>query len=148
MNDKELELIKKAMSLEDDGAAYYMQQAQQWHEKSVCDNFVQLSKEEELHAKWLRDLFESRKEFGDDRLFSMMEVNNPKIYDWTDIKKISDLGLKDVFKKAMEMEEASYKYYREIKSQSNDDTLIELLDALIEWEITHYKSFKEVYESL
>jgi len=148
MNDKELELIKKAMSLEDDGAAYYMYQSQQWHEQSVSDNFMNLSKEEELHSKWLRDLFRSRKDFGDDRLFSMIEVEKPKIYDWTDIKKISDLGLKDVFKKAMEMEEASYKYYKEIKSESQDETLIELLDALIEWEISHYKSFKEVYESL
>ncbi|MCH4890149.1 hypothetical protein EZV73_21390 [Acidaminobacter sp. JC074] len=148
MNDKELELLKKAMMNEDDGADYYFKQSQQWHEKTVCDNFIKLSEEEKLHSKWLRELFDSKKSFGDERVFSYLEVSRPKIYDWTDIKKISDLGIKDVFKKAMAMEEASYEYYKDIKASSQDKDLIQLLDILIEWELEHYKSFKEVYESM
>lgn len=148
MNDKELELIKKAMALEIDGADYYTAQSNQWHEKQVCDNFKKLSEEEKEHERWLRELFESKKSFGDQKVFSFIEVEKPKIYDWTDIKKISDLGLKDVFKKAMEMESLARDYYKEIKLQASDEDLIYLLDILIDWEESHYQTFKEVYESL
>lgn len=148
MNDKELELIKKAMELEDDGAEYYLAQSNQWHEKQVCDNFRRLSDEEKEHEKWLRELFESKKSFGDTKVFSYLEVDKPKIYDWSDIRKISDLGIKDVFKKAMEMESLAMTYYKGLRSEAQDEDLIHLLDILVEWEETHYQSFKEVYESM
>lgn len=148
MNDKELELLKKAMMTEDDGSAYYLKQSKQWHEQQVCDNFKMLAHEEKLHSQWLRELFDKKKSFGDDKIFSYIEASPPKIYDWSDIKKISDLSIKDVFKKAMDMEEMSYNYYKAIRSSASDEDLVYLLDILIEWEMTHYKSFKEVYESL
>jgi len=148
MNDKELELLKKAMMNEDDGAEYYLAQSQQWHEKQVSENFKQLSEEESLHSKWLRELFDFKKSFGDDKIFTLTKVEKPKIYDWSDIRKISDMSIKDVFKKAMAMEEASYEYYESIKASSSDKDLIDLLDILIEWEIEHFKSFRDIYESL
>ncbi len=148
MNDKELELLKKAMMNEDDGAEYYLAQSQQWHEKQVSENFKQLSEEESLHSEWLRELFDFKKSFGDDKIFTLTKVEKPRIYDWSDIRKISDMGIKDVFKKAMAMEEASYEYYESIKASSSDKDLIDLLDILIEWEIEHFKSFRDIYESL
>lgn len=148
MNDKELELIKTAMLHEDEGADYYTLQSNQWHEASVSENFKQLAAEERLHSKWIKELFEEKKSFGDAKLLSFMkEQESPKLFDWTDIKKISDLSVKDVFKKAMDMEEASYKYYQEIKSKSEDQELHHLLDILIEWEKSHYNTLKEVYDS-
>ena len=148
MNDKELELLKKAMMNEDDGAEYYLAQSQQWHEKQVSENFKQLSEEESLHSEWLRELFDFKKSFGDDKIFTLTKVEKPRIYDWSDIRKISDMSIKDVFKKAMAMEEASYEYYESIKASSSDKDLIDLLDILIEWEIEHFKSFRDIYESL
>ncbi len=149
MNDKELELLKKAMLIEDDGAEYYMLQSKQLHEKSVCENFKILAEEETLHSKWLRELFDASKSFGDDKIMSFMkDMESPKLFDWTDVKKISDLSIKDVFKKAMDMEDASAQYYQSIKADATDAELISLLNSLIEWEIAHYKSFKEVYESM
>lgn len=148
MNDKELELIKQAMQLEDDGAEYYLAQSKQWHSKQVCDNFRQLSEEEKEHEKWLRELFDAKKSFGDQKIFSYIHVEKPKIYDWSDIQKHVDLGLKDVFKKAMDMEALAIDHYVTIREASEDHDLIHLLDVLIEWEETHYQSFKEVYESL
>jgi len=148
MNDKELELLKKAMMNEDDGAEYYLAQSQQWHEKQVSENFKQLSEEESLHSKWLRELFDFKKSFGDEKIFTLTKVEKPRIYDWSDIRKISDMSIKDVFKKAMAMEEASYEYYESIKASSSDKDLIDLLDILIEWEIEHFKSFRDIYESL
>jgi rubrerythrin len=149
MTENELELLKKAMLNEDEGAEYYLYQSKQWHEKSVCENFKMLAEEEELHSKWLRELFDSTKTFGDDRIMSFMkDIESPKLFDWTDIKRISDLSLKDVFKKAMDMEEASARYYQTMKEEATDIQLVSLLNCLIEWEISHYKSFKEVYESM
>lgn len=148
MNDHELALLKKAMMLEDDGAEYYFQQSQQWHEKQVSENFLMLSKEEALHSEWLRALFEAKRDPYDAKVLSYLDVAPPKIYDWSDIIKISDLTIKDVFKKAMAMEEASYQYYQEIKSKAEDSDLIKLLEILIEWEVSHYKSFKAVYDAL
>lgn len=149
MNDKELELIKTAMLHEDEGAEYYMLQSKQWHEAQVSENFRALAEEEKMHARWIRELFEERKSFGDAKLLSFMkEHESPKLFDWTDVKKISDLNVKDVFKKAMDMEEASYKYYQDVKASSEDPDMNSLLDILINWEISHYKSLKEVYHTL
>lgn len=149
MNDKELKLIKTAMLHEDEGADYYMLQSKQWHEAQVSENFRILSEEEQLHSKWIRELFEEKKSFGDGKLLSFMkDLESPKIFDWSDIKKISDLGVKDVFKKAMDMEEASYKYYQEVKASAEDEEMHKLLDILIGWEISHYNTLKEVYDSL
>jgi rubrerythrin len=46
------------------------------------------------------------------------------------------------------MEDASAQFYQSIKDDATDAELISLLNSLIEWEIAHYKSFKEVYESM
>lgn len=149
MNDKELELIKTAMLHEDEGAAYYTLQSNQWHEAQVSENFKQLAADEQLHSKWIRELFEEKKSFGDAKLLSFLkDQQSPKLFDWTDVKKISDLDVKDVFKKAMDMEEASYKYYQDIKASAEDQDMHKLLDILINWEISHYKTLKEVYDAL
>ena len=149
MNDKELELIKKAMLHEDEGAAYYTKQSQQWHEAQVCENFRQLAKEESLHSQWIKELFDENKEFGDSKLFSFMsDVTSPQLFDWQGVKKISDIGIKDVFLYAMDMEQASVKFYEDIKSSSTDANMNALLDILINWEKMHYTSLKEVYDSL
>lgn len=149
MNDKALELIKTAMLHEDEGADYYILQSQQWHEAQVVENFKQLAEEERLHGQWIKELFEEKKTFGDGKILSFMkDLQSPRLFDWSDVKKISDYNVKDVFKKAMDMEEASYQYYEKIKDTSTDETLNHLLDLLIAWEKNHYQSFKDVYDSL
>lgn len=148
MTDKELELIKTAMLHEDEGVEYYTLQSKQWHENQVVENFKQLAEEEKLHSKWIRELFEEKKSFGDSKLLSFLkDKESPKLFDWSDVKKIPDIGIVDVFKKAMAMEEASFKYYEEVKASSEDEDLHKLLDILIKWEKSHYKTLKEVYDS-
>ncbi len=149
MNEEELNIIKKAMLHEDEGAAYYTLQAEQWHETSICENFRLLAEEERLHSKWIKELFDERKSFGDSKLLSFLKCQeSPKLIDWSDIKKISDLSLKDVFKKAMDMEKASYNYYAEAKSKIDDKDTKALLDILIEWEMQHYTTLKKAHDSL
>jgi len=149
MNDKAIELIKIAMLHEDEGADYYTLQSEQWHEAQVVENFKQLAAEERLHSQWIQELFDQRKGFGDSKVLSFMKhMESPKLYDWSDVKKISDLNAKDVFKKAMDMELKSYDFYQSIRVQSDDPVLNQLLDILIQWEMTHYESFKDIYDSL
>lgn len=149
MNDKELELIKTAMRHEDEGAAYYLEQSKQWHEAQVCENFKQLSEDEKLHSQWIRELFAERKSFGDAKLLSFLkDLESPKLFDWSDVKRISDLGIKDVFKKAMDMEALSVTFYQNMKTSTTDQSLDGLLEILIQWEKIHYRTLKEVYDTL
>ena len=149
MTDKELELIKTAMLHEDEGAEYYTLQSKQWHENQVVENFKQLAEEERLHSRWIRELFEERKSFGDAKILSFMkEIESPKLFDWSDVKKIADFDVVAVFEKAMAMEESSYLYYQDIKDSTDDKDLITLLDILIHWEISHYNTLKEVRDTL
>lgn len=148
MNDNELELIKTAMLHEDEGAAYYLEQSKQWHEKTVCENFRKLSEDEKLHSKWIRELFEDRKSFGDAKLLSFMkDQGSPQLFDWSDVKRISDMGIKDVFEKAMNMEKASVEFYENLKASTTDQSLDNLLDILINWEQVHYLTLKEIFDS-
>lgn len=149
MNDKELEVMKIAMLHEDEGAEYYLLQSKQWHDAVICENFKALSDEEKLHSQWIKELFLSKKEFGDEKMMTFMKgVKGPGLFDWSSVKRISDLDKKAVFKKAMDLEEASYKYYEKIKEESSDPEVIRLLEILIDWEISHYKTFKTIYDGM
>lgn len=149
MKDQEIELLKKAMLLENEGAEYYLYQSTRWHEQSVCDNFKMLAEEEEIHGQWLNEYFELHKNLGDGKVMSYMkDLQTPQLLDWSDIKRISDLGIKDVFEKAMALEKASVDYYQSIKENTSDKDLHQLLDRLIQWEKNHYSSFENIYKTL
>lgn len=149
MNDKELEVMKIAMLHEDEGAQYYMLQSNQWHDAVICENFRQLAEEEKLHSQWIKDLFQSKKEFGDGKMMTFLkDVSGPGLFDWSGVKRMSNLDEKAVFKKAMDMEEASYKYYESIKDNGSDPDMIRLLDILIDWEKSHYNTFKKIYDAI
>lgn len=150
MNYDALELIKIAMLHEDEGAEYYESQAKQWHVQEVCDNFKALADEERLHSKWLQELFEAKKEHGDFKLFSFLgdSVQAPQLFNWADIKKISDMTLKDVLLKAIKMERSSYEFYESLQSKSEDKDFTDLLVLLIDWEKNHYTTLKEAYDKL
>jgi len=149
MKEEALTLIKKAMLHENEGANYYREQSRQWHEAQVVENFIKLAKEEDLHGLWLKELFEEKKDFGDSKLLSFMkDVRGPELFDWSDVKKINDYKVKDVFKKGMEMEASAFTYYENAKAFTDDFETLHLLDLLITWEKSHYNTLKSVYDAL
>ncbi len=146
MNHNELELIKKAILNEIEGYEFYKLTASQATSPETRDALLSIANEELTHIDWLKALFNSQKNAGDEFDLAMVaDPPSPKLYSW-DHLMCKNVGLAvSVFGIAMEMENVAMKFYEDARNQSDDPKVKKLFDTLIGWEKNHYDLFAKEY---
>ncbi len=128
-----------AIQMESDGEMFYREQALENKDNTLHVVFISLAKDEERHAKIIKDK-EVNIDFPlQENIASIKNVfNNTTEFDF---EKSSPKQI-DVYRKALIMEQASIDLYKKLLSESKGDE--EFFKFLIKQEEEHYKLLKEI----
>ncbi len=148
MKDKEKDIIKKALLLEQEGYEFYLQTAENYQDKDVKLAFKKIAREEEKHMDWLKNLY--RRMEGDEK--ATIDLEDPPesadIFTQKRVKPLTGSLALSVFGISVKMEKAAIDYYKEAAASTESEEARELYNTLIEWEREHLKDFQSQYEML
>jgi len=130
--------IEFAINMELDGEEYYKEQATINKDNSLKAVFLVLAKDEESHARILKNkLKELSYNLQDNNTISEVKNVFEGIEDYK--KEISILPVQlELYKEALEKEKQSISLYEKLLSQATDDNEKKLFEYLIKQEKDHY----------
>ncbi len=148
MSEKEKEIIKNALTLEQEGYEFYMLAAANSDDTTVSSAFEQLAEEEVKHMDWLKELYEKISEGEKSEVSFQQPPEVPKIFDWDEVSHFKGSMAMSVFGVGVKMEKSAVDYYKEAARETELETARELYETLVEWEKGHLQDFEKQYELL
>jgi len=153
MMQKELEVIKKAIINEVEGNEFYKMAAAQAKTPESKEAFMQLAHEEEMHIKWLKEMFgkvekgqQDAYEFDFEKYEQFRDENSPGIFK-KGVKALDTSSLSvAVYGIGIEMERSSVEFYQKLASETTIPKLKSLCEKLAFWERVHMNEFKAQYD--
>ena len=153
--ERALKALKQAIQMEIDGKEYYLKASQRASNELGNQLLQSLAAEEDIHRKVFEDIFNNiskkrgwpRKEFPADHGRALRTVFANTIDNMDeDIKSMPEEL--DAVKKAMEMENETFDFYREQGKQAVYDAEKQLYEALAGQEEEHHRVLLDYYEFL
>ncbi len=151
MSKKLLEALLKAEELEVQGKKFYLEAAEKTLVPSIKDLFKHLAKEEDLHRKKIREIyqfFQQKKELPKYITKVSKKQFNP-IFDPRELEKVA--GVKTdiaALEEALNIEEKSIKYYQKLSEETKDPKVKRFFLTLVQEEWGHYLSIFDSIEFL
>lgn len=132
-----MELLKLALSMEEDLKDFYEQQAELNKENSLHKVFSLLAKEEEKHAEILRGYSsEIELPLTDSTILNDIKPIFKELHDFKSDVKILPNQL-DVYRMALEKEEESLKFYQDLYDKASEERSKRVFQYLIRQEDKH-----------
>ena len=153
--DKTLEGLKTAIQMEIDGKQFYLKAGKKSNNEAGQKLLESLAAEEDIHRKVFEDIFNDisnkrgwpRKEFHADGGRALRTVFTNAIENMdADIKSMPEEL--DAVKKAMEMENETFDFYREQAKKAVYDAEKQYYEALAGQEEEHHRVLLDYYEFL
>ncbi len=148
MSEEEKEIIKNALTLEQEGYEFYMMAAENSDDKAVSKAFEQLAQEEEKHMDWLKDLYDKISEGKQTEISFESPPETPQVFDWNEVSHFKGSLAMSVFGVGVKMEKSAVDYYKQAAKETKLEEAEELYETLIDWEKGHLKDFERQYELL
>ncbi len=138
-------VLQYALEMEQDGEAYYNNQAQTFADTPLKPVFETLAKQEHKHADLLRskmegtpyELKESDEFANRENLFSGMKDYKPKVE--------ANPAQAELYREARELEQKSIDLYSDLLGKTDDAETKALLDFLVKEETQHYEILEELF---
>lgn len=135
--------IKTAIQMEKDGYSFYQKAAAQTSSKLGRKIFESIAKDELTHLEVFEKMFKN--EIGENEWTKLVESSKKysdiKIFP-KDLKAVEganpDTDEIDALRLAMDSEREAIDYYTEIKENTDDEKVKEILDEIIDQEKNHY----------
>ncbi len=145
----ELEILKQALQLEEEGYEFYMMASQDAENEDAKEALQELAGEEAKHKQWVLDMYEKIAQ-GDGREFDFSEVKTPSpgIFKWKNVPLDNISKGLSVMSIGVKMENSAVQFYTEAKKKTEDPDLQKLLEILIDWERQHLNDFQSRYDEL
>ncbi len=153
MNDTQvIDILKKAIILEQQGQSFYQQVAQQTDSEAVKNIFTIMAEEEKKHEKILTTQaaqyqnsgkFDFSGDLGDPEEFSR-EVLSKQIADQISAASYEAASISA----AIAMEQKTVDLYSQQAREVDDKAAKEMYQELARWEKTHAAFLNEIYEDL
>jgi len=142
LNESIQGMIKTAIQMEKDGFAFYTKSAAQTSSEQGRQIFQSLAEDENMHIQVFSKIFEEAigKEEWDALVRSSMKYTNIPIFpkDLNEVAGASpDTNDVDAVSIGIDSEKKAIDYYNDIKSQTEDEKIREVLDKIIEQEQSH-----------
>ena len=148
MSKKEKEIIKNALTLEQEGYEFYQMAAENSEDRAVSDAFKQLAQEEVKHMDWLKELYSKISEDTRSEISFEDPPDVPQIFDWEEVSHFKGSMAMSVFGVGVKMEKSAVEYYQEAAKETELKVARDLYETLIEWEKGHLKDFEKQYQLL
>lgn len=147
MHEKELAILKTAITNEHEGRQFYLLAAEKAPEGEVRDVFLFLAGEEEEHESYLKKLYGDivRKERPTVEAFPLSRAESPGVFTREKLSGAGSLVVSALHIGVM-MEKSSADYYREAAGRTGIAELKELYEKLANWEMDHLRRLEEAYD--
>lgn len=148
------EVLNLAMIIEENGEEFYLELTNLTHDNCTKELLFRLAEEEKKHRKHFMELKkEIDKAYKPDALekvsrFLTAEALGARLFslDKTHLKNID--SFEEAIRLAITLEEDSIIFYELLKSLSDKEETIKVLDFIIEEENSHVSTLKEIIQSL
>lgn len=148
MKSKTLAYIKQAIINEIEGYEFYRMASGQTRDVQLKETYLELAEEERKHVVWLQDLHKSIHSEDDFDLDKVEAPPSPNLFSWEKLDREDPKMVLSIFGIALQLEKASYEYYKKVSEQVEDPAAKDLFRILEAWEKAHYDIFNKEYEQL
>ena len=157
LSNKEMLLgtLEIAIQMETEGKSFYQEASQKTNDHLGRELFLQLSGEEELHAKKAREIYEHLTQVGTSSMTDVLFDKGvtiksifAKAKEHVGNEKQVASDVYEVIRIALDMEEKSRKFYQEQSSSAETEVERRFFSALMAEEKGHYLSLADYKEYL
>ena len=148
MSQKELEIIKDALLIENEGYQFYKMAAEQSKSKEEREAFNKLADEERKHIEYLKELYEGLDEDKEIDIFDISAPKSPGLFDWDKVNNKKGSMALSVFGIGVKFEKEAVDFYKEAVEKSDSPEAKKLYEVLIDWEKQHLNDFQKQYDLL
>ncbi len=138
--------LELAVKLEEEGYEYYKQAAAETDNKLSKSVLESLAQQELDHKETFQEIAEGKGIISEDVQHENIETEIKEVFENLSDKEQEAWKEEEVevYEQAMEMEKKIYNLYQEMVKESDDETEIEFLKALMEEENKHQESLQNV----
>jgi len=149
MKNLTLGYIKQAIINEIEGYEFYRMAASTCRDEVIKETYLSLAEEERKHVVWLRELHNQIEGKGNEIALEAIEAPpSPDIFNWNNLDREDPKTRLSVFGIALQLEKASYEFYKKVQGEVDDEVVVELFKILESWERVHYETFDKEYKLL
>ena len=142
-----MSIYQKAIQLEQEGAAYYEEQAEKHPDSAIHSIFKTLARAERRHERAILE-YQRQKEFQVPEATDPMEKTFFATAENIEVEYYLVPRALDVYLTALEMERKSIEMYQEQLDQSDDEIEKALLKWLVSEEEKHYDQLNKLIEMI
>ncbi|MBD3203548.1 hypothetical protein GF327_04590 [Candidatus Woesearchaeota archaeon] len=137
--------LQKAIDYEQKGYEVYSDRADKISNKVMKDTFSYLAEQELLHKKVIEEFAEKNSfNIESEQESDAIQFFNTTIKDFREELDLSD-DEQDIYKKALELEKASFDYYSDLLEESEDESTRKFFKFLKEQENIHFEMLQKAY---
>jgi rubrerythrin len=147
MDQKEREILQKAILNENEGYQFYQLAAEQIKDPDVKLIFLALAEDEKKHESWLRSLYQELQDqkSSEEVVLTVADTESPGIFTPDKMEKFGALEVSALHIGIL-MEKESMDYYRLAAKNTQVSAAQDLFEKLAQWEQAHLERLERAYE--